>query len=119
MEAILERQILWDNRRESMTTNDKGPSDGDNGETLMKILEEDMSSAKTEITQIVEEVITNLDADDIYRQKEKSWHQLVGEKNFESLDKKSRDFLIYTAGSIDLGPQVDMDEILKKPIYEE
>ena len=54
----------------------------------------------------------------IYEEKEKEWHELVGEKEFQSLDKELRDFLINSAGMFDLGFSIDIKEAYKYLIFD-
>lgn len=45
--------------------------------------------------------------------KRKEWWNLVGKQEFETLDKRLQDFLINTAGMIDLGFPIDIKNIYK------
>lgn len=56
---------------------------------------------------------------ELYRMKEKEWHELIGKKKFQSLDKESRDFLIGSAGVIDFGVSIDIEKAFKYSIYDE
>lgn len=47
---------------------------------------------------------------DFYQLKEQEWIKLVGIKKWHALDEKKRDFLIRTAGIIDLGRGINIKE---------
>jgi len=57
--------------------------------------------------------------DTLYRSKEREWEDLVGEKNFKSLDIELRNFLINTAGMIDLGFPIDIKKAYKYSIFDD
>ncbi len=52
----------------------------------------------------------NNSINDMYESKEKEWHKLIGKERFQSLDKKSRDFLINTAGAISFGTAINIKQ---------
>lgn len=75
-----------------------------------EILEkQDTSNIEYQLSSIIE--------DDKYKLKEEEWFKLVGKENFLSLDKEPRDFLIKTAGIIDLGHPFDIKETFNYSIY--
>lgn len=53
-----------------------------------------------------------------YKKKEKAWHKLVGKKEFQSLDKRLRDFLINAEGMFDLGFPVNIKKAYRYSIFE-
>jgi len=58
-------------------------------------------------------------SDTLYKSKEKEWEDLVGEKNFKSLGIELRNFLINTAGMIDLGFPIDIKKAYKYSIFDD
>lgn len=50
---------------------------------------------------------------DVYQKKEQEWIKLVGKERWYALDLEKRNFLINTAGIIDLGEKVDIKEMYK------
>jgi len=54
----------------------------------------------------------------LYKEKEKEWHELVGEKEFQSLDRELRDFLINAAGMFDLGFPINIKKAYRYFIFE-
>ncbi len=50
---------------------------------------------------------------EIYQTKEQEWIKLVGKERWYALDKEKRDFLIKTAGAIDLGEGINIKEVYK------
>lgn len=47
---------------------------------------------------------------DIYQLKEREWIKLVGKQRWYALVEEKRDFLIRTAGAIDLGKRINIKE---------
>jgi hypothetical protein len=47
---------------------------------------------------------------DFYQLKKQEWIRLVGIEKWSALDEKKRDFLIRTAGAIDLGKGINIKE---------
>ena len=45
--------------------------------------------------------------------KEQEWIQLVGKEKWDALSKKERNFLMDTAGKIDLGPNTNLERMSK------
>lgn len=56
-------------------------------------------------------------SDAIYEQKEEEWYKLVGKENFLSLDEKSRNFLIKTAGILDFDSKINIKKAYRYFIY--
>lgn len=55
--------------------------------------------------------MTNDDAK--YREKEAEWISVMGQERWSKLSKRGRDFLIKTAGAIELGPPEEVARSLK------
>lgn len=47
---------------------------------------------------------------EVYQLKELEWIKLVGKERWNTLDKEKRNFLIKTAGAIDLGKGINIKE---------
>lgn len=60
---------------------------------------------------------TESSKNELYKIREKELENLVGKKNFQLLDKESRDFLIKVVGVIDFGVPIDIKETLQYSIY--
>lgn len=52
-----------------------------------------------------------------YYEARKEWIELVGEKRFNALPLRKREFLIRTAGIFDLGERVDISKVYNYGIY--
>jgi hypothetical protein len=68
---------------------------------------------------IVSSSDTESQKEDIYKIKEKEWHDLVGKEKFESLDKRLRNFLINAAGLFDLGFPIDIKKAYNYSIFDD
>lgn len=55
--------------------------------------------------------------DNNYKKKREEWIRLVGKERFNSLDDKLQDFLIYSAGMIDLGFPIDIKQAYSYSIF--
>jgi len=75
---------------------------------------EDKDVHDTDVKDI--EIVNSIS--EIYEIKEKEWIELVGEKEFQSLDKERRDFLINSAGMFDLGFSINIKEAYKYSIFD-
>lgn len=54
----------------------------------------------------------------LYELNEMEWIRIIGKERFFSLDKKSRDFLIKTAGVLDFGGDFDIEKAYRTSPYE-
>jgi len=55
----------------------------------------------------------------LYELREMDWIRVIGREEFLSLDKRSRDFLVQTAGALDLGGNLDIDKVFRASPGEE
>lgn len=55
----------------------------------------------------------------LYELRELDWIRIIGREEFFSLDKRSRDFLVQTAGALDLGGNLDIDKVFRASPDEE
>ena len=72
---------------------------------------------KSNTVREAEEITATLTS--IRMAREQDWFDLVGKDSFLSLDKQSREFLINTAGILDLGGPIDIKKVYDSPPYEE
>lgn len=72
-----------------------------------------------ETSSITHTVVDSDSTIDIYSVKEKEWEDLVGKKDFQSLNKQTRDFLVNAAGMIDLGFSIDIKKAYRYSPYED
>ncbi len=83
---------------------------------------DDIITGVTEADQQGTEVLstdTQGSARILYELREMDWIRIIGREEFFSLDRRSRDFLVQTAGALDLGGNLDIDKVFQASPDEE
>lgn len=83
------------------------------GVAVQIVSSEDPDNIRKEYSEDSNFLKTGVSEDFDYFKKENEWVELLGEQKFRSLDNESKEFLIKTAGAVNIGTSRDIKKALK------